>query len=749
MKGMNRILRGYSFRELLRYVSRRKGRAGVPPGRLIGGNMASRGLRGLLQEFVTARRLRPDIQKATWHNSLRLPPGDWLSDEQWCEFVAAYMRRMGFSETHLYCVWAHDDELAVHIVACRIGLDGRVYLGQNENLASTRHIQDLEREFGLRITPGPRYLNPEDDPASWRPVQAPVRGASKAELNESVRTGRLSPRRRLQQLIDAAVIGTPTVVEFVERLQAEGVAVRANVASTGTLSGLSFLLEDEVFKGSDLGKAYAWKALQARGVSYEQARDRTQLAGIGAGAPAAAGDDRASGADHATGDAGAGAEPPVRIDAGAGDTSARVGGVRVLGSGGADRYHRRDAGIAGSAGAGDGDAPEPCPPMSAGGDADDKWSLGTAQAQYRTADAGGAGGPEGNGRSAAPRPLKPDHLVKLELWRRQARALGAPRYRVTVVDQSRGAGRNGINLGKRRGAEGAETLYTPSQVEELIPRLRRWNALGWNVYVTPIDPAHHYLVIDDMKSGATERLEGLGFAPCVVLETSAGNEQAVLKVPAEDERVEETAANALVRDLNLAYGDPRFSGGEHAFRMAGFSNKKPGRQSAFTRLILSVPRICRRAAELLMRRRRIADEERRRRRSEVEARERREERRGQGLGPQRSQVQSARFGASTPMLDALAAFRDAAAVVRAAVVRRGLAIDASRVDFQAAKRMLRNGWSDDEVFAAMLTGSPELSARHSRPEDYVLRTIEAARAAVGREPSEASASRFGFRPRGG
>ena len=223
MKGMTKILRGYTFKSVLLYCEGRGEKDDAPEGRLIGGNMTGRTVRELLDEFLAARRLRPDIEKTTWHNSLRLPPGDHLDDEKWRVVVGDYMQRMGFSPAHPYCIWSHDDEGAVHIIASRIGFDGRVYLGQNENLASTRHIQDLEVAHGLRLTKGPAYIDSTVEPEALRPVPRDRAALRKSEIDQAVRTGQEPPKARLQRLIDAAVIGDPNE-DFGEEVKAVVVA---------------------------------------------------------------------------------------------------------------------------------------------------------------------------------------------------------------------------------------------------------------------------------------------------------------------------------------------------------------------------------------------------------------------------------------------------------------------------------------------------------------------------------------------
>lgn len=287
MKGMNKIKRGTSFRGLLKYLF--KNRDGPAPGRLIGGTMSGTTPRELAAEFKASRQLRPDIEKPVWHNSLRMPKGEDVSDEKWDQIARRYMTLMGFDLNKAQACWVkHDDEDALHVAASRIHLDGTVYLGQNENLISTRVIQQLEREFGLTITKGPEY-----DPATGKVRMPDTRQPGKNEVEKALRTKALPPRQKLQRLIDGALAGNPSAPKFVERLTAAGVKVQPNLASTGRCNGFSFELDGIAHKGSALGKSYSWGGLQQKGMSYEQERDYAALgryrAGQGADPTAATG----------------------------------------------------------------------------------------------------------------------------------------------------------------------------------------------------------------------------------------------------------------------------------------------------------------------------------------------------------------------------------------------------------------------------------------------------------------------------
>ena len=67
MKGMHKIKRGKSF------------------------------AKELITEFGATKTLRPDVAKTMWHNSLRLPKNEALTNSEWTYIADDYMKRMGFS----------------------------------------------------------------------------------------------------------------------------------------------------------------------------------------------------------------------------------------------------------------------------------------------------------------------------------------------------------------------------------------------------------------------------------------------------------------------------------------------------------------------------------------------------------------------------------------------------------------------------------------------------------------------------
>ena len=295
MKGMQRIKRHKNFINVVKYVLKPGSHHRSDPV-VIGGNMTGDCANELIAEFDTASRLRTDIAKPAWHNSLRLPQGDKLSNEQWKSIADDYMHRMGFNDTHLRCYVLHDDSAGqhIHIIANRIdSVSGRVNLGRHESLRSGRIIQELEIRYDLTITKGPVPLKPENTGKEKNNV-IPTK-AKKLSRNETMyekRTGEVCNKKQLQVILDKSLADTPDLLTFIKRLEEAEVSWTANVASTGKMNGFSFSYRDIAFKASQLGKGYSWANLQKQ-LSYnpdhlEALRKGIQTKEVPAPAPAPA-----------------------------------------------------------------------------------------------------------------------------------------------------------------------------------------------------------------------------------------------------------------------------------------------------------------------------------------------------------------------------------------------------------------------------------------------------------------------------
>ncbi|MGX5143010.1 relaxase/mobilization nuclease domain-containing protein [Enterobacter hormaechei] len=232
-------------------------------------NMASdyNNVSDLTDEFKTVSIFRQDIKKPVFHAFLSLPKDEKLTDEKWQEMAKDYLKEMNIDiEKHQYiCVRHKDtDQDHIHIVANRVGLDGSVWHGQHSAFNTIAACERLEVKHSLIIT------------QSLKGQKSDVSAPTKAEIEQALRTGEKPARLVLQNALQAALVDEPDLSTFLERLQAVGIELAFNVASTGNVAGVSFGIKNNekniFFKGSSLGKKFSWNTIKAK-VKYDKNRD--------------------------------------------------------------------------------------------------------------------------------------------------------------------------------------------------------------------------------------------------------------------------------------------------------------------------------------------------------------------------------------------------------------------------------------------------------------------------------------------
>ena len=188
------------------------------------------------------------------------------------------------------------------------------------------------------------------------------------------------------------------------------------------------------------------------------------------------------------------------------------------------------------------------------------------------------------------------HQVKVDFILRQMKALGHPLVRVTAIKteiDSKGEEKvKAIPLNK----VGKEVIFWDTKkLLERIPQMSKLNAKGYNLYITPIeyekDKKHIYILVDDVREKA-DMIKKLG-PPNYIIFTSPKKEQALYVVKNKVDYSESvTATHHISRQkyvnafnsINDFFGDEKISGLRHAFRLVGFVNQKPNRQSAYIKM---------------------------------------------------------------------------------------------------------------------------------------------------------------------
>ena len=150
-----------------------------------------------------------------------------------------------------YAVYRHHDTECdhIHIIANRVSLSGKVFLGQKDVKKAIRITQELEKRFGLTLTKG---LDKERTNTNMN------------EIKMAERTQQLSNKQRIRIYIDASISKAASFEDFVLILEDFGVKTSFNTASNGRVSGVSFMLDGFVVKGSKLGSRYSYNALRKK-----------------------------------------------------------------------------------------------------------------------------------------------------------------------------------------------------------------------------------------------------------------------------------------------------------------------------------------------------------------------------------------------------------------------------------------------------------------------------------------------------
>jgi len=320
--------------------------------------------------------------------------------------------------------------------------------------------------------------------------------------------------------------------------------------------------------------------------------------------------------------------------------------------------------------------------------------------------------------------------AKEDAWKKQNRALnddrGFVRYEVFCVPAELSSENDIPKEDKRRVWNvGGGVPMTAKEVNEQISTLAGKNFAGYDILVKPVTETQMYLMIDDLTAESVEKMKADGFQPSAIWETSKSNYQVIFRVPhtppgyfgdGTKER-ELQAGRELVRSLTLEYGgDTASQGVNKSFRMAGFSNKKEGRDNAF----LKIQEVNETPCNQMMKKVRELVPVIREREARQEAERRREvishvrpipsqAERGDGLTDDVSKTFVRLLRKHTRLAET-----------------KGWRVDQSSIDFRACLDMFMEGYGRSDVEDALRAFSPALADRHPATEKYVEKTVSKA-----------------------
>ncbi|WP_103670749.1 relaxase/mobilization nuclease domain-containing protein [Pseudanabaena sp. BC1403] len=236
---IGKIIKGKSFQGCLSYVMGKTGAA------VVGMNMDGKDPYSLANEFSLSWQLRPKLNYKVCHVILSLSPEEHLNNDAWQTAIAQYLKEMGFTNNQYVAVKHTDKENHehIHLVTSRVRMDGSVVSDSWDWTRSQDIIRKLEQDFGLAAIP-----------SSW---ESDRQEQTKSQIDKELETGKVTVKRQLADKIDATLVNTTSLPDFIEQLNLEGIEVRVDRDRKGNPKGIAYKLDGVSMAGSSVGKAYS------------------------------------------------------------------------------------------------------------------------------------------------------------------------------------------------------------------------------------------------------------------------------------------------------------------------------------------------------------------------------------------------------------------------------------------------------------------------------------------------------------
>ena len=194
-------------------------------------NMCSGNKRELVNDFSDVAHLSSRVEKPVLHLSLKLAPGEHLTKEKWVEAAQDFAKALRL-ENNQYIAVLHKDskEEHIHILANRVGYDGRAASDSNSYKRVAELCRNLERKHELKQVLSPHlFLTPGQ------------RLEHKQEYRMDMR------KERMKEFIRDNILAAKDFGDFKMKMERDGFIVQKG-------RGISFTDEKKVtFKGSQLG----------------------------------------------------------------------------------------------------------------------------------------------------------------------------------------------------------------------------------------------------------------------------------------------------------------------------------------------------------------------------------------------------------------------------------------------------------------------------------------------------------------
>ncbi|WP_132053089.1 relaxase/mobilization nuclease domain-containing protein [Pseudocnuella soli] len=197
----------------------------------------------LVQQFSEVRLLNEKVSKPVLHVILSLAPGEELARDKWVELARGCATAMGFQHNQYVAILHRDTaHQHLHLVANRIGFDGRAASDSNNYKKVAAFCRQAEAQYGLKKVHSPKRFLPKEQQVIPRVDRR---------------------KESLKAHIGQALTGSSSLMQFEVKMKALGYVIFLG-------RGIAFLDSTGVrVKGSEVG--YPLKGIERMMLQQQQA----------------------------------------------------------------------------------------------------------------------------------------------------------------------------------------------------------------------------------------------------------------------------------------------------------------------------------------------------------------------------------------------------------------------------------------------------------------------------------------------
>jgi hypothetical protein len=226
---------GRSFKGLINYLVSKVEKG---EGEILEARGARESKREMISDFNLSRQINEKLTRCVWHTSLSFSEEDALTNEKLLEISRQWMEGMGIVKTQFAIIKHTDNHPHVHIVASRIGDDGKTISDSNNWKRSESICRQLEEKYNLRRLPEVRQ---------------------EKKINHSALRGRDAFKSECHLALQELLRSSKSIDQFVSLIKEKRIDCEWKYNQDGTVRGLSFSRDKTKLKASDINRIYSAK----------------------------------------------------------------------------------------------------------------------------------------------------------------------------------------------------------------------------------------------------------------------------------------------------------------------------------------------------------------------------------------------------------------------------------------------------------------------------------------------------------